>query len=318
MAWWLKRIYLTESRKDRAYWETLEWVSDDPGRRSSRWKGGRLPNEGTLRPPWAPTYAIHDLLVIALAGDGAGRCPAIVRVTHEPCWEPKFVEEHGDPNDSDRWGVVTRVKKVYALDPHDGPTLHEIGVNPASTRRRGHLRLNQRQYERAERLITGSSSPSPEPLASPPAEFIPIEEMHVEGYDLSPPSARRTATRREQQLVLDYVSHLRRTDMTAPADSIGRYRIPVRDGTSSIYGDLFNASRNQLIEAKADISRDSIRMAIGQLADYAYHLNTGLRRAVLLPEPPEPELRALLHNEGMAVVWRDGDTFADDAGGAFV
>jgi hypothetical protein len=84
MAWWLKRIYLTDSRRDRAYWKRLDSVGDAPGLASPRWKGRQPPKEGDVRPSWAPGYAIHDLLVIALAGDAPGRCPTIARVVDEP------------------------------------------------------------------------------------------------------------------------------------------------------------------------------------------------------------------------------------------
>jgi hypothetical protein len=168
MAWWLKRMYLKPNRRDRAYWEQLDWVSDSPGRTSSRWAGRPLPQEGDVRPRWGPGYEVGDLLVIALAGDGGGRCPAIVRVEREPRWEPSFVDRHGaEPNEGDRWGVVTRVSKVSVLQPHAGPTLDEIDVSPASTRRRGYLKLSQHQYELA------STTRSPRTGAPPPAQTPP-------------------------------------------------------------------------------------------------------------------------------------------------
>jgi hypothetical protein len=127
----------------------------------------------------------------------------------------------------------------------------------------------------------------------------------------------RRATRNEQKLVLDYSNYLRHSNNNPADESIGRFKIPVSGGASFIYCDLFNSGRNQLIEAKADCSRDSIRMAIGQLADYAHHLDTEPQRAMLLPEQPEADLRALLKSQGIGIVWRDGDGFADDGDGAF-
>jgi hypothetical protein len=209
MAWWLKRMYMREHREDRAYWEKLAWVSDGPGRTSPRWSGRQLPRERDARPPWAPQYEIGDLLVIALAGDGDGRCPAIVRVEREPRWEPRFVDRHGGKlSEGDRWGVVTKVSKVHALHPHEGPTLDEIDVDAASTRRRGHLKLNQHQYELAERLIAGRASDMPGP-APAGTEIVPIEDMLVEGYEVTPPATMRRAIRREQKLLLDYANHFR-------------------------------------------------------------------------------------------------------------
>ena len=46
------------------------------------------------------------------------------------------------------------------------------------------------------------------------------------------------------------------------------------------------------------MSRESIRMAIGQLADYARYETAEVRSAVLLPERPRVDLKELLTNSG--------------------
>jgi hypothetical protein len=315
MAWWLKRMYMRDNRADRAYWEKLDWVSDRPGRVYPRRKGRSLPREGDVRPPWAPKYEIGDILVIALVGDYTGRCPAIVRVEREPRWEPSFVDQYGSASDEgDRWGVVTNVSKVAVLYPDQGPTLDEVAVGVASTRQRGYIKLSLHQYELAEQLIAGGPSHIPG-RDEARAEFVPIEGMHVEGYDLALSGSMRRATRNEQKLVLDYCSHLRHSNNPPADESIGRFKILVSGGANFIYCDLFNSDRNQLIEAKADCSRNSIRVAIGQLADYAHHLDAEPQRAVLLPKLPEKDLCVLLKKQGIAIVWREGDGFADDADG---
>ena len=58
-------------------------------------------------------------------------------------------------------------------------------------------------------------------------------------------------------------------------------------------------------------------MAIGQLADYGRFLSPDTAHAVLIGEKPHADLLALLEGEGIAVIWRDGDGFADNAEGRF-
>ncbi len=84
-----------------------------------------------------------------------------------------------------------------------------------------------------------------------------------------------------------------------------------------MYSDLFNDTRNQLVEAKSGISRNDVRMGIGQLVDYARFVDKRARRAVLLDARPDPDLLKLLDTQGIAAVWRLGDGFADNANGAF-
>ena len=77
-------------------------------------------------------------------------------------------------------------------------------------------------------------------------------------------------------------------------------------------------SRDQLIEAKAGSTRNEVRMAIGQLADYGRFANPETRTAVLLDVKPHPDLLVLLETQGIAAVWREDKGFADNADGKFV
>lgn len=77
---------------------------------------------------------------------------------------------------------------------------------------------------------------------------------------------------------------------------VHRQQITPAGQASPIYTDLFDATDNVLYEAKSDNSRESIRMAIGQLLDYRRFLSPEPRLAVLLPSQPARDLQALLRS----------------------
>lgn len=66
--------------------------------------------------------------------------------------------------------------------------------------------------------------------------------------------------------------------------------------------DGFDEAQNRLIEAKASVSRQDIRMAIGQLLDYRRHLNPRPSLTLLLPERPSEDLVVLLRGLKIEVV----------------
>jgi len=59
-------------------------------------------------------------------------------------------------------------------------------------------------------------------------------------------------------------------------------------------------------------------MAIGQLADHSRFVRPEPALAVLLEAEPAPDLVKLLGLQGIAVIWRHGDGFKDNARGKFV
>jgi hypothetical protein len=122
----------------------------------------------------------------------------------------------------------------------------------------------------------------------------------------------KQAHRKERRLVADYVRHL-----GAPSEIVCRHKIDAPDAAGPLYSDVFNKARNQLVEAKADTSRGSVRMAIGQLADYTHFIESPIDRAILLPAKPSRDLIDLLEDQGISVIWREGSGFRDNAEGAF-
>jgi len=84
--------------------------------------------------------------------------------------------------------------------------------------------------------------------------------------------------------------------------------------------DAYEDERGNLIEAKCSARREYIRMAVGQLLDYAY---LGRERfgkpnmAILLPERPDQDSTEWLSHLHISVVWKEKNVFLDNANGLF-
>ena len=84
--------------------------------------------------------------------------------------------------------------------------------------------------------------------------------------------------------------------------------------------DAYEIDRANLLEAKCSSRREFIRMAVGQLLDYAHHAKAKIgecHKAILLPEQPKGSLMDWLDTLGISVVWEDGSVFLDNANGQF-
>lgn len=93
---------------------------------------------------------------------------------------------------------------------------------------------------------------------------------------------------------------------------------PVRMG--ALQCDGYEKETKNLIEAKSSTSRENIRMAVGQLLDYAFQAKEKLgdsNLAVLLPEKPREDVEKWLDSVGIKLIWQVGATFLDNANGQF-
>lgn len=86
--------------------------------------------------------------------------------------------------------------------------------------------------------------------------------------------------------------------------------------------DRYEEEPRNLIEAKAYTSRENIRMAVGQLLDYAFlgRKDKALRnpnKAILLPKRPHDDLVKWLKNLHISIIWPEGRDFTDNADGSF-
>jgi hypothetical protein len=165
----------------------------------------------------------------------------------------------------------------------------------------------------ADNEIVGAPVPPVPPSGAPPVSSeVAIEAHNTESYEVSGQNQRQ-AVRREQPLVVSF-----KKSMAAQGCQIVRFRIRPPGTPAHLFNDIYNKTRDQLVEAKADASRPSIRMAIGQLMDYKRFAPPTVRLAVLTDRRPHPDLEELLSSLHIACIWRSAEGFVDNADGDFV
>jgi hypothetical protein len=134
-------------------------------------------------------------------------------------------------------------------------------------------------------------------------EPIPLEANIVERFDVRPSAQDpQERERREGRLVDAYAEYLR-----GLGHKVYRHSITVSDGL--LLTDLFDDATGELVEAKSSATRDAVRLALGQILDYARYVEP-VTIAILLPERPSDDLCALLRSTGVAVVWEDVHAFS--------
>jgi hypothetical protein len=141
---------------------------------------------------------------------------------------------------------------------------------------------------------------------------VPVEQQHVEEVAVAG-GPSHTALRREQTLVLAYKAHLEKAGL-----AVVGLRFRPQGEVRDIRADLFDRTRNNLVEAKGSGTRGQIREAIGQILDYERFISPEPRKAVLLPDRPRADLEDLLTACGIHAVWQIDGGFMDNADGAFV
>jgi hypothetical protein len=131
---------------------------------------------------------------------------------------------------------------------------------------------------------------------------VPVEEQWTEKAFVNPTREPFEIERREQKLVKDYMTHLERQ-----GHDVCRLKIVAPGEPKPLFTDLYDTTTGTLIEAKGSVRRESVRMAIGQLADYRRHIGNGLNElAVLVPAKPRPDLLDLLDSQDITVIWPQG------------
>jgi hypothetical protein len=88
-----------------------------------------------------------------------------------------------------------------------------------------------------------------------------------------------------------------------------RLQFRPRGEPAALYCDLFDKTTGTLYESKGTVTRAAVRMAIGQLADYARLMDPRPRRVILLPERPRDDLLELARSEQISVAWSDDGEF---------
>jgi hypothetical protein len=135
-------------------------------------------------------------------------------------------------------------------------------------------------------------------------EEVPIESSNTEKAVVEPSRQSYEAERKEAKLVQDFIGWSRRA-----GHEYTRFRIVPPGEAKPIFSDLYNKETNQLIEAKGSVSRDAIRMAVGQIFDYRRFASSKTALAILLPERPRPDLVDLIESAGINIIHRADDGF---------
>ncbi|MGR3938491.1 restriction endonuclease [Streptomyces sp. BRA346] len=146
------------------------------------------------------------------------------------------------------------------------------------------------------------------PLNEDVIEDVEVEQHQTERTTVSSKSKQHEAERREAPLVTKYRDYLE-----AQGHTVKRKKIIPAGEVRALYTDLFDVTDDALIEAKGSVSREAVRMAIGQLYDYRRYISPKPSLAVLLPARPRQDLVDLCNMSGAAVIWPDGEVFDSSA-----
>jgi hypothetical protein len=198
-------------------------------------------------------------------------------------------------------GVDIRFE-ILSLDPiisrHqlDLPPFNEAHWSNATAA----ARIPAHVTERLEKLITNTRPPRVSGF-----EVIDVE-AHATDSGTVPSREPTVFQRLEGALVARFVQFKSKQGIV-----LRSIRFQPLNWLGALRCDLYDADKSMLIEAKANCDRESIRLAIGQLADYRRLYGQPCRTAVLLPYRPHPDLIDLMNSQQVLPIWEDGDTFKE-------
>ena len=261
------------------------------------------------RPPRNPPWAEEELILAlelylrsGLLDDTSQAVVDLSRVLND-------LEVHAERPDVDRFrnpnGVAMKLANFAAIDPsYQGRGLARVG------RRDTDVWDRYASDEEALAAVAAAVREGQGILAVQPAEetlpqVVEVEGQHVEQFQVSVPSQEIEATRREQSLVLSYTNHL-----NGLGHRTTRHRYPLYKSGPTLVCDLVDETDLVLYEAKGDVRRSSVRMAIGQLLDYRRFEPASMSLAVLLPRQPARDIMQLIRSVPATAVWRTKDGFA--------
>ena len=217
---------------------------------------------------------------------------------------------HSERPDADRFrnpnGVALKLANFAALDPnYDGLGMKRFGKLDAEVWER-YASVEDALAERAAAIKQGLKPPTLPPTGPSEPRVIEteVEAQHVERFQVSTTQQDIEADRREQSLVLAYQKHLESQDR-----KVKRHLYSLPGSGSRLACDLVDETDQVLYEAKGDVRRVSVRMAIWQLLDYRRFEPAPMSLAVLLLRRPPQDLIELIHSVPASAVWRTTDGF---------
>jgi hypothetical protein len=138
-------------------------------------------------------------------------------------------------------------------------------------------------------------------------ELVSPEAAVAEVFEVS--SVEPRSARRREAALLDALRDW--WSQRDGASAVWRLEIRPTGTAARLYADLYNSTTNELVEAKAASDRNSVRMAIGQLADYRRYVEGEVECKVLLPDEPIGDLIDLLDREGIGILVPDQQGFRE-------
>ena len=202
-------------------------------------------------------------------------------------------------------GVTLKLANFAAIDPnYPGQGMTRGGKRDAEVWNQ--YASDEDALAEAAAAIREGREPQAVRFAGPTRPHVTeVEAQHVEQFQVSVAGQAREAYRREQSLVLAYRDHLE-----SQGHKITRHTYPLHGSGPTLVCDLVDESDQVLYEAKGDVRRGSVRMAIGQLFDYRRFEPSSMSLAILLPREPTRDLIELIHSTLASAVWRTRDGFA--------
>jgi hypothetical protein len=129
-------------------------------------------------------------------------------------------------------------------------------------------------------------------------ESVPVENSFTEQFSTAYQAmAAAERTRREATVQRNYQEYLE-----AQGHTVTRKRIIV-DG-QTLYSDLYDEDADDLIEVKSLNDRVTMRLALGQILDYAFIVKPAILTVVVPKRPAEGIIR-LYRKHLVRVVWLD-------------
>ena len=259
-------------------------------------------------PPWAEDELILALDLYLREGLLDDKDQAVIALSRDL----NALTLHSERPDAFRFrnpnGVALKLASFAELDPNYAGRGMTRGVRRDVEMWDRYASEEDALAEAAAAIRQGRESPTvpPEETAAPLVIEAEVEAQHVEQFDVSVAGQVIEADRREQRLVLAYRDHLEHQ-----GHKVTRHTYSLRDSCSPLACDLVDETARVLYEAKGDVRRASVRMAIGPLLDYRRFERGPISLAILLPRQPNQDLIDLIQSVPASAVWRTKDGFAD-------
>jgi hypothetical protein len=219
-----------------------------------------------------------------------------------------FVPWSGPRADVDLRSAVGHTRALVQLHPNFNDAHRAI----CDWMERHLERSSAPQVEAGDQLTRGKQRRRAQRSDEPPARDIALVALpgnYQLDYEVRSRAEVKRAQRHEARLVGNYRRWLENQDRELCTVKIG-----------ALQCDAYEKLRRNLIEAKASASREHIRMAVGQLLDYAFQGGSqlqGSQMAILLPEKPPDDVEAWLDSLNIKLIWPQVSAFLDNANGQF-